>query len=81
VAPSTRSCRTSCWRRGRWLAALTTFLAASEPAAQALLGFPPEVAVAALVPIGHPKQDITKLSRRPVSSFARLERWDGPPLG
>jgi nitroreductase len=67
--------------RARGLAgALTTFLAASEPAAQALLGLPPEVAVAALVPVGHPKHDITRLSRRPVSSFARLERWDGPPL-
>ena len=68
--------------RGHGLAgALTTFLAAAEPAAQALVGLPPEVAVAALVPLGHPKQDITRLSRQPVSSFARLERWDGPALG
>jgi len=68
--------------RGHGLAgALTTFLAAAEPAAQALVGLPPEVAVAALVPLAHPKQDITRLSRQPVSSFARLERWDGPALG
>jgi nitroreductase len=67
--------------RGHGLAgALTTFIAAAEPEAQALLGLPPEIAVAALVPLGHPKQDITRLSRQPVSSFARLERWDGPAL-
>jgi nitroreductase len=68
--------------RGHGLAgALTTFIAAAEPEAQALLGLPPEVAVAALVPLGHPRQDITRLRRNPVSSFTRLERWDGPPLG
>jgi nitroreductase len=60
---------------------LTTFVAAEEPAAQALLGLPPEVAVAAVVPLGRPARVLTKLSRRPVSSFARHERWDGPPLG
>ena len=68
--------------RGHGLAgALTTFLAAAEPEAQALLGLPPEVAVAAMVPFGHPRQDITRLSREPVSSFTRMERWDGPALG
>ena len=67
--------------RGHGLAgALTTFIAAAEPEAQALLGLPPEIAVAALVPLGRPRQDITRLSRHPVSSFARLERWDGPAL-
>ena len=60
---------------------LTTFLAAAEPAVQALLGFPPEVAVAALVPMGRPKRNVTKLNRRPVSEFARIGRWDGPALG
>ena len=59
---------------------LTTFLAAAEPAAQELLGLPSEVAIAALVPLGRPKRNITKLTRQPVSAFARLERWDGPPL-
>jgi nitroreductase len=67
--------------RGHGLAgALTTFIAAAEPEAQALLGLPPEIAVAALVPLGRPKQVITRLSRHAVSSFARLERWDGPAL-
>ncbi len=60
---------------------LTTFLSAAEPAVQELLGMPPEIAVASLVPLGRPQRNITKLSRRPVSEFARVGRWDGPPLG
>lgn len=60
---------------------LTTFVAAEEPAAQALLGMPPEIAIAAVVPLGRPARVLTRLSRRPVPSFARLDRWDGPPLG
>lgn len=60
--------------------ALTTFFSAEEPEVQQLLGLPPEVALAALVPIGRPRRVLTKLRREPVASFARLERFDGPPL-
>lgn len=60
--------------------ALTTFLAGSEPEAQHLLGIPPHHAIAAMVPIGHPVQVLTRLRRRPVAEFATLERFDGPPL-
>ena len=59
---------------------ITTFLARAEPAVQALLGFPPHVAVAAMVPIGHPVHQPTRLRRNPVESFATLERFDGAPL-
>jgi nitroreductase len=59
---------------------LTTFAAAGEQAVQALLGLPSHVAVAAVVPLGHPTRVLTRLSRRPVESFARLERWDGDAL-
>jgi nitroreductase len=59
---------------------ITTFLARREPAVQALLGFPPEVAVVAMVPLGVPVHQPTKLRRNPVESFATLERYDGPPL-
>jgi nitroreductase len=59
---------------------ITTFLARAEPAAQALLGFPPHVAVVAMVPLGVPVHQPTKLRRNPVESFATLERFDGPPL-
>lgn len=60
---------------------LTTFVAAEEPAAQALLGMPSSVAIAAVVPLGRPARELTRLSRHRVASFARLERWDGSPLG
>lgn len=61
--------------------ALTTFLAAAEPAAQELLGMPSHVAVAALVPVGRPARVLTKLRRNPVAAFTFQERWDGPRLG
>ena len=59
---------------------LTTFFAAEEPQVQQLLGLPPEVALAALVPLGRPLRELTKLRRKPVSEFATRERFDGPPL-
>ncbi len=67
-------------RGAGWGGALTTFLAGAEAEAQALLGFPTEVAVAALVPLGRPTEVLTRLSRRPVDEFARRERFDGEPL-
>lgn len=64
--------------RSRGLAgALTTFAAAAEPDVQDLVGFPPHVAVAAVVPIGRPTKVLTRLTREPVEAFARFERWDG----
>jgi len=57
---------------------LTTYLAGQEPAAQKLLGLPSYHAVAAMLPIGHPKKQLTKLSRLPVSEFATIDRFDGP---
>lgn len=59
---------------------LTTFLAPAEPAVQRLLGLPPHFAVAALLPIGRPRKQLRKLSRRPVEDFAVCERWGGAPL-
>lgn len=63
-----------------WGASLTTIVASAEPQVQALLGMPAHVAVAAMVPIGRPKRVLTKLTRKPVSSFTHLERWDGAAL-
>ncbi len=59
---------------------LTTFAASGEPTVQALLGLPSHVAVAAVVPLGHPTKILTKLDRHPVETFARRDRWDGEPL-
>ena len=59
---------------------LTTFVGAQEPALQALLGVPSHFAFAAMIPMGVPVKQLTKLSRKPVSEFAVLERFDGAPL-
>jgi nitroreductase len=60
--------------------ALTTFVAARESEAKALLGIPDHHAVAAMVPLGRPVKVLTKLTRKPVSAFATVDRFDGPAL-
>ena len=67
-------------RNDGYAGAITTFLAAREADAQILVGFPPEVAIVAMVPLGRPVKVLTKLSREPVEEFARVGRFDGPPL-
>lgn len=57
---------------------LTTYLAGKEPAAQKVLGLPSHHAVAALVPLGHPVKQLTKLKRRAVEEFTTVDRFDGP---
>jgi nitroreductase len=59
---------------------LTTLAVAQEPRLQAVLGLPPHVAVAAVMPLGRPVKQITKLRRKPVEEFATRERFTGPPL-
>jgi nitroreductase len=55
--------------------ALTTMTSADETWAQGVLGFPSHVAVAAVVPLGRPRKQLTKLTRAPVSDLVRYERW------
>jgi nitroreductase len=59
---------------------ITTLAVAEEPRIQSLLGIPSHVAVAAVMPLGRPVKALTKLTRKPVSEFAMLERWGGAPL-
>ena len=59
---------------------ITTLPVSQEPKLQALLGIPSHVAVAAVMPMGHPVTRLTKLKRKPVAEFAMLERWGGTPL-
>jgi len=59
---------------------ITTLAVAEEPKVQALLGIPDHVAVCAIMPLGRPVKQLTKLTRKPVAEFAMLERWGGPPL-
>jgi nitroreductase len=59
---------------------LTTYLAGAEPKVQQLLGLPEHHAVAAMVPLGHPVKQLTKLTRNPVESFTTIDRFDGEPF-
>lgn len=56
---------------------LTTYLAEKESEVQALLGIPEHHAVAAMLPIGVPVKQLTKLSRKPVEEFVTVDRFDG----
>lgn len=67
-------------RREGWGGTITTLAVAQEPKLQELLGIPPHVAVAAVMPLGRPVKQITKLTRKTVPEFAMRERWGGPPL-
>jgi nitroreductase len=57
--------------------ALTTMPIMEEPRLQALLGIPKQVAVAALVPVGRPVKQLTRLRRKSVAEYVVHERWDG----
>ena len=59
---------------------ITTLAIAEEPQLKKALGIPDHVAVAAIMPIGKPVKQLTKLKRKPVSEFAMVERWGGAPL-
>ena len=59
---------------------LTTMPIAEEPAVRKLLGIPDHVAVCAVIPIGKPVRQLTKLKRKRVPEFVTTERWDGVPF-
>jgi nitroreductase len=59
---------------------ITTLPVAREADIQALLHIPPHFAVAALVPVGKPVKQLTKLTRRSVEEIAVHERFDGTPF-
>jgi nitroreductase len=59
---------------------LTTMAVAAEDQVRQLLGIPDLHAVAAIVPLGKPVRQLTKLRRRPVEDFVTDGRFDGPPL-
>jgi len=59
---------------------LTTMAVAEEPAVRELLGIPDDHAVAAVLPLGKPLRQVTRLTRNPVAQFATRERFDGESL-
>jgi nitroreductase len=56
---------------------ITTMPVYREPDVKALLGVPDEFAVAAVIALGHPVHQPTKLRRKPVAEFATVDRFDG----
>ena len=59
---------------------ITTLAAARESKVQSLLNIPKEFAVAAVVPLGKPVKQFTKLKRNSVEEIASVEYFDGKPL-
>ena len=64
---------------------ITTLAIAQEGKVKELLGVPEDVAVCAVVPLGRPVKQLTKLRRGPVEGFTVREHWGGeafePPKG
>ena len=56
---------------------LTTFVGAAEGVVKDLLGVPDEYAFAAMIPLGKPVKQLTKLTRNAVEEFVVRERFDG----
>jgi len=59
---------------------ITTMAITQEPKIQALLNIPSDHAVAAIVPLGKPVRQLTRLRRKPVEDIATRERFDGEPF-
>jgi nitroreductase len=55
---------------------MTTWAVAREPEIQAMLGMPPHWAVAAVVPLGKPVKQLTRLKRKPVEDILRTNGWE-----
>ena len=53
---------------------LTTMVVAEQPRVKELLAIPENYAVAAVLPLGKPARQVTRLTRNPVSEFATHER-------
>jgi nitroreductase len=54
-----------------------TMAVPEEPRVKELLGVPDEYAIAALVPLGKPVHQVSKLTRKSVAEFVTRERFDG----
>ncbi|NKC01696.1 MAG: nitroreductase [Pseudomonadales bacterium] len=59
---------------------LTTFVGGQEGSLKTLLDIPEHFAFAAMIPIGKPVKQLTKLRRKPVREIAVKEKFGGEPL-
>ncbi len=57
---------------------LTTFAARQEPHVLDLLGLPAGHAICAVIYLGYPEHQNTRLSRHPVEDFTFLDRFGQP---
>ncbi len=55
---------------------ITTWGVAAEAQVQRLLGIPAHWAVAAILPLGRPVKQLTRLRRKPVEEILAVDRWD-----
>jgi nitroreductase len=56
---------------------MTTWGVAEEPELKTLLNIPPDWAVAAIMPLGKPVKQLTKLKRKPVEDILYSDSWSG----
>lgn len=56
---------------------LTTIICREEAPLKSLLGIPENYALAGMIVLGHPRRSITRLRRRAVGEFARVDGFDG----
>ncbi len=59
---------------------LTTMPIRREPELRDVLGVPDRFAVAAVLALGRPVRQPSRLTREPIASFASRDRFDGPPF-
>lgn len=59
---------------------ITTVAIAEEAGIKALLGIPDHCAVCAVLPLGKPVRQLTRLKRLEVAALTMQERWGGAPL-
>src|SRR3989475_3337752 len=59
---------------------ISTLTVAQETQIPELFGLPSHLAVCAVMPLGKPVMQLTKLTRKAVPAFAMHERWGGTPL-
>jgi len=59
---------------------ITTMAIPKEPKLQKLFGLPEHYAVCAIIPLGKPVKQLTRLRRNPVESFTVHEHWGGTSL-
>jgi len=56
---------------------MTTIICREEGPLKSLLAIPEKYALAGMIVLGHPRRSITRLRRRNVGEFARVDRFDG----